>query len=1378
MKLPLLRGHTSIAAATVLGLAWGSIVASVATAQTRAFPGAEGFGQYATGARTNLSAASVYHVTNLNASGAGSFRDAVSQPNRFVVFDVGGIVTLAPTDSAIVVASNVTIAGQTAPGNFVVYGNRVTYSGANNSITRYLGVHKGQAGYREDAVSLANGSNMMFDHMSVTWGVDETFSLNWDGKGNSIDRITIQDSVIAQGQDRLGHSAGGLMTLPEGGRFSVIRSVFADNVTRNPKVRGDQEFINNVIYGWETAAYIMGDTTSMNSHANVIGNYFIEGPINGGSPFTGGTANFSIYGADNWVDPDRDGVLDGAPVTSYPGATVMASPFAYPTTSALPAAAAVDYVMEHAGLSIVRDVVDARIMQEVASYGTLGGVIQRETDLFPNYGSDPKYLQPRGRLTDSDNDGIADNWELAHGLSPTNPSDWKGLSAAGYTQLEEYVNELGAAGTTVLSGGGAWGTAGTWSGGSPTLADDAFVIGTVSVAGGTHGFARRLDLAGSLQVSDGTVDVFDTASITRGTLLVSGGTATFGQLLLGSAGQAASLALLSGGTLQSGPIGVAGGTVSFAWNGGTLRPTVAGSITVPATLGAADCTLDVGSQAVTYSGRLSGTGGLVKTGSGSLTLSAANTFSGGTVLDGVLRLTNSSAAGSGPIRISSAGGAVHLGNGVTIANDITTDYSFEVLDVPDANATATLAGSLGGIGSRQVRLRTTGAGATLNVTGSITAGYGFYLTEGNVVVSGTGTVAGGRGAAVGRNNSVSLTLRDNSSFNVGGFSMGGTKAMPTGVITVRDNATLSTDAASLDLLSTSSTTSFSELNLDGGTTTVGGFLKTSVGAAQTSEIDFNGGLLRYGGTAANAAFLPVLAGLTANVQAGGARIDDAGQAIAIALPLIHDPALSGVDGGLVKSGTGTLTLTGTNTYTGGTVVAAGTLALAVGGTTGTIRGPLAVSSGATVLLAATNALGLAAGSSVSQVSVIGGVVDIAVSGPNGHLASWTLTGGTMSSSGGGAFQIDAAGGGSIASRASGITSVISGPVAIRGIGAVLPIDVADGPAATDLRITGVLSNNGVEGGVNGIRKTGGGTLSLAADNTYTGPTTVAAGVLTVDHPSALASSMVTVEAGATLRTGPGVTLRTPSVTVSGGTLDTSALTVDALAGIVSLTINGGSLASSPSLAIGLLGEVTLARDVRTSVAVGALAVDQGSTGRLDLGAGQISIAPGGISPADLRADLLVGRNGGGWNSISGITSSAAAASGGTRTVGYRFSGDGTATVSYAAAGDVDLSGEVDVFDLVAVNGGGAYGNGAASTWQSGDFNYDSVTNVFDLVAVNTGGSYGRGNYFPAASSATVAPAAVPEPTAGLAASTALAVVGWSMARGSRRRRRPEDVAVC
>ena len=171
-------------------------------------------GAIATGARGNLASASVYHVTNLNDTGSGSLRDAVSQPNRFVVFDVGGIINLTPASAPIVVKNNVTIAGQTAPSGIVVYGQRLSYSGANNSITRFLGVHKGYAGTREDSVSLANGSNMMFDHMSVTWGVDETFSLNWDGKGNSIDNITIQNSIIAQGQDRLGHSAGGLMTLP------------------------------------------------------------------------------------------------------------------------------------------------------------------------------------------------------------------------------------------------------------------------------------------------------------------------------------------------------------------------------------------------------------------------------------------------------------------------------------------------------------------------------------------------------------------------------------------------------------------------------------------------------------------------------------------------------------------------------------------------------------------------------------------------------------------------------------------------------------------------------------------------------------------------------------------------------------------------------------------------------------------------------------------------------------------------------------------------------------------------------------------------------------------------------------------------------------
>jgi autotransporter-associated beta strand protein len=158
--------------------------------------------------------------------------------------------------------------------------------------------------------------------------------------------------------------------------------------------------------------------------------------------------------------------------------------------------------------------------------------------------------------------------------------------------------------------------------------------------------------------------------------------------------------------------------------------------------------------------------------------------------------------------------------------------------------------------------------------------------------------------------------------------MGGGQAMPSGSITVRDNAALSTGGANLDLLSTTSTTATSALHLDGGTTTVGGFLKSSVGAGQTSEVDFNGGMLRYGGSAANANFLPVLSGLTAKVQAGGARIDDGGQAITIAQSLVHDAALgSAGDGGLTKVGTGTVALSGSNTYAGGTSIAGGKLVL-------------------------------------------------------------------------------------------------------------------------------------------------------------------------------------------------------------------------------------------------------------------------------------------------------------------------------------------------------------------------------------------------------------------------------------------------------------------
>ena len=227
-------------------------------------------------------------------------------------------------------------------------------------------------------------------------------------------------------------------------------------------------------------------------------------------------------------------------------------------------------------------------------------------------------------------------------------------------------------------------------------------------------------------------------------------------------------------------------------------------------------------------------------------------------------------------------------------------------------------------------------------------------------------------------------------------------------------------------------------------------------------------------------------------------------------------------------------------------------------------------------------------------------------------------------------------------------------------------------------------------------------------------------------------------------------------------------------GIGALVIESGSIAGTPDLTVANGGVLTLPSDSRYVFGVASLAVDTSAEqpaggGLVDLGGGQISVAAGGVSAADLRADIIAGRNGGAWNGTTGITSATAAAAGGTRAVGYVVNGDGSAAISFAASGDVDLSGAVNVFDLVSINSSGKYGTGTAAVWSQGDFNYDGVTNVFDLVSVNTAGVYGQGSYFPAATGsvgATGSVAAVPEPaTLGLlAAGLAVAVAARRFAR--------------
>ena len=213
--------------------------------QVPAFPGAEGYGKYTTGGRDG----ELYIVTNLNDSGPGSLRDAVSESNRFVVFEVSGNIKL---DSPLRIrGDNITIAGQTAPGDGITITNHSTYIEGNNTIIRYMRLRMGdQTESMADALSVRNRQDLIIDHSSMSWSIDEVASI-YDMKN-----VTLQHSVVAEAlhmtdHDKGRHGFGGIW----GANTSYINNIIAHNSSRNPRfkgmVRDDQEkgleFRNNVI---------------------------------------------------------------------------------------------------------------------------------------------------------------------------------------------------------------------------------------------------------------------------------------------------------------------------------------------------------------------------------------------------------------------------------------------------------------------------------------------------------------------------------------------------------------------------------------------------------------------------------------------------------------------------------------------------------------------------------------------------------------------------------------------------------------------------------------------------------------------------------------------------------------------------------------------------------------------------------------------------------------------------------------------------------------------------------------------------------------------------------------------------------------------------
>ena len=419
-----------------------------------AFPGAEGFGAQSIGGRGGK----VLFVTSLDDSGPGSLRQAVETDGpRTVIFRVSGIVALK---SAIVITRPyITIAGQTAPGDGICLKNHALVIAADHVIVRHIRCRPGgQAKAESDSLSVSSGRDIIVDHCSASWSVDETLSASSRGL---LGNVTVQWCIISESlHDSIHHKGphgyGSLIRGSFGNGYTYPHNLYAHHHARLPRPgnyvdRGRDpegfilDFRNNVIYNWagSAAGYNADGSNGTNSitKMNFAGNYYKAGVNSTGSlVFSESTTSASAWFSGNCMNG------------SYPGdpwSLVSFSKFsdedikAYKQSSPIPAPAvktddaitAYKRVLADAGTVLPkRDAVDTRIVGEVRN-GT-GKIINDEQQV----GGWPE-MKSAEPPDDSDKDGMPDDWEKQHGFDPDDPADGNAdTDADGYTNLEEYLN--------------------------------------------------------------------------------------------------------------------------------------------------------------------------------------------------------------------------------------------------------------------------------------------------------------------------------------------------------------------------------------------------------------------------------------------------------------------------------------------------------------------------------------------------------------------------------------------------------------------------------------------------------------------------------------------------------------------------------------------------------------------------------------------------------------------------------------------------------------------------------------------------------------------------------------------------------------------------
>lgn len=438
---------------------------TLARAKIPAFPGAEGAGAWTAGGRGGK----VYVVTSLEDNGKGSLREAVEAKGpRMVVFAVAGLITLE-TPLAID-HPFITIAGQSAPGDGICVRGQTTEINTHDVVIRYVRFRRGNLKKRDDGLGGNAIGNVIIDHVSASWGLDENLSLyrhikkTKDGKILKLptENLTIQWSISSEALDLNNHAFGGTWG---GKNVSFHHNLFACNTGRNPSIGfgGTFDFRNNVLFNWRHRTIDGGDGSS---RINLVNNYFEPGPVTTGEmrhricrvsarnekDQYPGFGKWHVEGnhvegyekvtADNWAggvyfDPEtkyRDTIIPKGTEKQVRSKTAFASAPVRTET----AKDAYQAVLDHGGASLPRrDPVDVRVIESVRTgkTSTKTGILESPADVggWPEY----KGTAPM----DSDGDGMPDEWEKKYGLDPKNASDaMKDTDGDGYVNLEEYLN--------------------------------------------------------------------------------------------------------------------------------------------------------------------------------------------------------------------------------------------------------------------------------------------------------------------------------------------------------------------------------------------------------------------------------------------------------------------------------------------------------------------------------------------------------------------------------------------------------------------------------------------------------------------------------------------------------------------------------------------------------------------------------------------------------------------------------------------------------------------------------------------------------------------------------------------------------------------------